>query len=83
MKNLEYSQINEIYVVAQVNETESDHKKALNESKTKLVYKEKQIAVETCRILNKHSSQPGYKWVACKAHVYTDSRLHLDNAKII
>ena len=80
---MKYTDLNEIYLVAQVNESEGDYKKALNDSETKLVYRTPQMAIQTSRLLNKHKNEPGYKWVACKAHVYTESRLHLDNAEII
>lgn len=80
---LSYSELNEIYLVAQVNEAESDYKKALNNSGTKLVYRTQQMAIQTSQLLNKHKNEPGYKWVACKAHVYTESKLQLDNAQLI
>lgn len=82
---LNYSQLNDIYLVAQVNEADvaADYKKAIEQSKYTLVYFKENMAKSTSVLLNKHSTEPGFQWVACKAHVRTESKLHFDNAEII
>lgn len=80
---LSYSELNEIYLVAQVNEDEPDYLKAIKEAKKMRIYRTQQLANQTCRLANKHVSVPGYKWIACKAEVYTESKLQLENAKLI
>lgn len=82
---LSYSELNEIYLVAQVNEADaaSDYKKAIAEAQKTRVFRTKQLAVNTSVLLNQHHKAPGLQWVACKAHVYTESNVQLDNAEII
>lgn len=82
---MKYSDLNEIYLVAQVNEADAatDYKKAIAESQKTKVFRTEQLAIATSILLNRHHKAPGLQWVACKAHVYTESRLHLDNAEII
>ncbi len=83
MEKFNYSETNDIYLVAQVNENEPDYNRAIKEAKKMLIYRTKKLANQTCKLANKHNIEPGYKWVACKAHVYTESKLQLDNAQLI
>lgn len=82
---LSYSELNEIYLVAQVNEADfsSDYKKAILEAKIARVHKDKELAQAASVMLNRHKNEPGSKWVLCKAHVRTESKLELENAQII
>lgn len=83
MEKFNYSETNDIYLVAQVNEDEPDYQKAIKEAKKMRIYRTQQLANQTCRLVNKHVSVPGYKWIACVAQVHTESKLELENAKLI
>jgi hypothetical protein len=82
---MSYSELNEIYLVAQVNEADvsGDYKKAIAEAQKTRVYKDKELAQAASVLLNRHMNEPGFEWVLCKAHVRTESKLHLDNAQLI
>ena len=82
---MNYSELDEIYLVAQVNEADAatDYKKAIAESQKTKVFRTEQLAIATSILLNRHHKAPGLQWVACKAHVYTESKLQLDNAQLI
>jgi hypothetical protein len=82
---LSYSELNEIYLVAQVNEADfsADYKTAIAEAKKTKVYNDKELAQATSVLLNRHKKEAGFEWILCKAHVRTESKLHFDNAEII